>query len=312
MRAGDLSAIDGGQLTTDDFKVEAYLEPIIKTEKLTHVYSEATPFEHTAIRDVDFEARRGEYIGIIGHTGSGKSTFIQHLNGLLKPTSGRVFFGGRDIHETKERARETRFKLGLVFQYPEYQLFEETVFRDIAFGPRNMKLTDAEVDERVREAADFVGLRAEELEKSPFELSGGQKRRAAIAGVIAMRPEVLVLDEPTAGLDPRGRDEILENIRLYQRRPDTTVIVVTHSMEEIARSASRVVVFDTGKIAMDGKPETVFSKGAELGAMGLGVPRPATIAARLRELGLYLSGDIYTVEQLKNALGALRKGGENA
>jgi energy-coupling factor transport system ATP-binding protein len=292
--------------------VEKYLEPIIKTEKLTHVYSAATPFERVAITEVDFEAYRGEYIGIIGHTGSGKSTFIQHLNGLLKPTSGRVFFDGRDIHETKERARETRFKIGLVFQYPEYQLFEETVFRDIAFGPRNMNLTDAEVEERVREAADFVGLRAEELEKSPFELSGGQKRRAAIAGVIAMRPEALVLDEPTAGLDPRGRDEILENVRAYQSRLNTTVIVVTHSMEEIAKSASRVAVFDTGKIVMDGKPETVFSKGAELEAMGLGVPKAARIAARLRELGLYLSGDIYTVGQLKNALGALKGGGGHA
>ncbi|MDR3278305.1 MAG: energy-coupling factor transporter ATPase [Oscillospiraceae bacterium] len=288
------------------------MEPIIKTEKLTHVYSAATPFERVAITEVDFEAYRGEYIGIIGHTGSGKSTFIQHLNGLLKPTSGRVFFDGRDIHETKERARETRFKIGLVFQYPEYQLFEETVFRDIAFGPRNMNLTDAEVEERVREAADFVGLRAEELEKSPFELSGGQKRRAAIAGVIAMRPEALVLDEPTAGLDPRGRDEILENVRAYQSRLNTTVIVVTHSMEEIAKSASRVAVFDTGKIVMDGKPETVFSKGAELEAMGLGVPKAARIAARLRELGLYLSGDIYTVGQLKNALGALKGGGGHA
>ncbi|NLA86401.1 MAG: energy-coupling factor transporter ATPase, partial [Clostridiales bacterium] len=207
------------------------MAPIIKTENLTHIYSVGTPFEHTAIRNINVEVTKGECLGIIGQTGSGKSTFIQHLNGLLKPTSGKIYFDGRDIHDTKELTREIRFKVGLVFQYPEYQLFEETVFKDIAFGPKNMRLTASEIDERVREAAGFVGLSESLLEKSPFELSGGQKRRAAIAGVIAMLPEVLILDEPTAGLDPKGRDEIISNIRQYQRSTNSTIIVVTHSME---------------------------------------------------------------------------------
>ena len=221
---------------------------LLETRKLTHVYSPHTPFERVAIRDIDFAAEKGEFLGIIGRTGSGKSTFIQHLNGLLRPTSGSVYFGGEDIHASKDRTRAVRFKVGLVFQYPEYQLFEETVFRDIAFGPKNMGLSAAEIDERVREAAGFVGLPESVLEKSPFELSGGQKRRVAIAGVIAMLPEVLILDEPTAGLDPRGRDEIIANIRQYQRSTGATVIMVSHSMEDVARLVDRLFVFNEGQI----------------------------------------------------------------
>lgn len=218
------------------------MEPIIQTERLSHIYSAGTPFEHGALVDVDFTAYRGEYLGIIGHTGSGKSTLIQHLNGLLKPTSGRVLFEGRDIWESKERTRQTRFQVGLVFQYPEYQLFEETIYKDIAFGPKNMGLDEREVDRRVREAAQFVGLREDMLEKSPFELSGGQKRRVAIAGVIAMEPSVLILDEPTAGLDPVGVASILGNIHDYHTAKNATIIIVSHSMEEVARTVDRLVV----------------------------------------------------------------------
>jgi energy-coupling factor transport system ATP-binding protein len=284
------------------------LASIIKTESLTHIYSVGTPFEHVAIRDIDFEAEKGEYLGIIGQTGSGKSTFIQHLNGLLKPTSGRVFFNGRDIHESKELTREIRFKVGLVFQYPEHQLFEETVFKDIAFGPKNMKLTESEIDERVREAAGFVGLPETLLGKSPFELSGGQKRRAAIAGVIAMLPEVLILDEPTAGLDPRGRDEIIANIRQYQRSTNSTVIMVTHSMEDIARTVDRLFVFNDGRIMTKGTPSQVFSNSDALMRVGLTVPKVTMVANRLRALGVSVPEDIYTVAQLKKALLALKEG----
>ena len=285
---------------------------IIKTEGLTHIYSVGTPFEHVAIRDISFETEKGEYLGIIGQTGSGKSTFIQHLNGLLKPTSGRVFFDGRDIHESKELTREIRFKVGLVFQYPEYQLFEETVFKDIAFGPKNMNLTESEIDERVREAAGFVGLPEKLLGKSPFELSGGQRRRAAIAGVIAMLPEVLILDEPTAGLDPRGRDEIIANIRQYQRSTDSTVIMVTHSMEDIARTVGRLFVFNDGSIMTKGTPAQVFSKSDALMRVGLTVPKVTMVANRLRTLGVSVPEDIYTIGQLKKALLALKEGREHA
>ncbi|SHI22770.1 energy-coupling factor transport system ATP-binding protein [Sporobacter termitidis DSM 10068] len=288
------------------------MAPLLKTEKLTHIYSVDTPFEHVAIENIDFEAERGEYLGIIGQTGSGKSTFIQHLNGLLKPTSGTVFYDGRDIHESKELTRGVRFKVGLVFQYPEYQLFEETVYKDIAFGPKNMRLDEKEIDGRVREAAGFVGLGDEVLQKSPFELSGGQKRRAAIAGVIAMRPEVLILDEPTAGLDPKGRDEIILNIRQYQRSTNSTVIMVTHSMEDIARTVDRLLVFNKGAILMHGTPAQVFSKSGELTAVGLTVPKVTLVANRLRALGLPVPGDIYTIEQLKSVLTALRGGREHA
>ena len=285
---------------------------IIKTEGLCHRYSIGTPFERTAIEDISFEARSGEFIGIIGHTGSGKSTFIQHLNGLLRPTEGKVFYEGTDIWSSKATTRDIRFKVGLVFQYPEYQLFEETVYKDIAFGPQNMKLSDEEVDRRVREAAEFAGIGEELLEKSPFELSGGQKRRVAIAGVIAMRPNVLILDEPGAGLDPRGRESIIENIRRYHRATGATVIMVTHSMEEIASTVERIVVFNRGRIAISGTPKEVFSRGDELAQMGLSVPQVTSIAKRLSELGLPVDTSVYTIEQLKTALLRLKGGGKGA
>lgn len=286
------------------------MEPIIQTEKLSHIYSAGTPFQHAALVDVDFCAYPGEYLGIIGHTGSGKSTLIQHLNGLLKPTSGKVLVEGKDIWESKEATRQARFKVGLVFQYPEYQLFEETVYKDIAFGPKNMGLDEAEIDRRVREAARFVGLKDEVLEASPFELSGGQKRRVAIAGVIAMEPAVLILDEPTAGLDPVGVANILGNIRAYHEAKNATIIVVSHSMEEMARTADRVVVIDNGRIPFEGAPQEVFSHVAELESMGLGVPRMTRVLHLLREKGVDIDGSAYTVEQAKAAvLDALRKGG---
>ena len=280
---------------------------LIETESLTHVYSTGTPFERVAVRDIDFSVEKGEYVGIIGATGSGKSTFVQHLNGLLKPTSGLVYFDGCNIHESKRVARETRFKVGLVFQYPEYQLFESTVYDDIAFGPKNMGLLETEVKERVYEAAGFVGLDSSFMEKSPFELSGGEKRRAAIAGVIAMRPEVLILDEPTAGLDPRGQSEIIRNIADYKSSHDATVILVTHNMEEIARSVDRIVVLSKGTLVMSGAPAQVFSETERLQKLGLAAPKASMIAARLRVLGLPVTQSIYTIEQLRFALGELRE-----
>ena len=282
--------------------------PLLSTENLTYIYSADTPFERVAIHDIDFAVEKGEYLGIIGATGSGKSTFIQHLNGLLKPSSGRVFFDGRDVHESKDYARKTRHKVGLVFQYPEYQLFESTVFEDIAFGPKNMSLPEQEVRERAYEAAGFVGLEDALLQKSPFELSGGQKRRAAIAGVIAMRPDVLILDEPTAGLDPHGRDEIVRNIISYKRAHDATVIMVTHDMEEIARTVDRIILFEKGTIVMEGTPAQVFSEGERLKTLGLAAPKASMVAARLRALGLPVGRDIYTLEQLRRSLAELRGG----
>lgn len=278
------------------------MEAIIQTEKLSHIYSAGTPFEHGALVDVDFTAYRGEYLGIIGRTGSGKSTLIQHLNALLKPTSGRVLFEGRDIWETKERTRQTRFQVGLVFQYPEYQLFEETVYKDIAFGPKNMGLDEKEIDRRVRSAAYFVGLRDDQLDKSPFELSGGQKRRVAIAGVIAMEPKVLILDEPTAGLDPVGVESILGNIRDYHKAQNATIILVSHSMEEVARSVDRLVVVNDGKIPFHGTPREVFTHGDELEAMGLGVPQMTRVFHRLRQMGVDIDPSVYTIEQAKQAI----------
>ena len=286
------------------------MEPILQTEKLCHIYSAGTPFEHGALVDVDFTAYRGEYLGIIGHTGSGKSTLIQHLNGLLKPTSGRVLLEGQDIWENKQRTVETRFKVGLVFQYPEYQLFEETVYKDIAFGPKNMKLEEAEVDRRVRQAAAFVGLTDAQLEKSPFELSGGQKRRVAIAGVIAMEPSVLILDEPTAGLDPVGVESILRNIHDYHEAKNATIILVSHSMEEVARSVDRLVVVNDARIPLQGTPREVFAHGAELEAMGLGVPQVTRVFHRLKALGVDIDPSVYTMEQAKRAvLDALKRKG---
>ena len=283
--------------------------PLIKTENLSHTYSKGTPFERVAVHGVDFTAEKGEYIGIIGATGSGKSTFVQHLNGLLKPTAGKVFYNDVDVHESKKHTRDIRFKVGLVFQYPEYQLFESTVYEDIAFGPKNMGLKDDEIQERVLEAAGFVGLNESFLEKSPFVLSGGEKRRAAIAGVIAMRPEVLILDEPTAGLDPNGQAEIIRNIRDYKTTRDATIILVTHNMEEIARNVDRIVLLNRGCVVMDNDPSYVFSDADRLHEYGLAAPKTAMVATRLRTLGLKLNQSIYTIEQLRKALVDLRAGG---
>ncbi|MCD8144988.1 MAG: energy-coupling factor transporter ATPase [Oscillospiraceae bacterium] len=277
------------------------MEPIIETKKLTHTYSAGTPFEHNALTEVDFCAYPGEYLGVIGHTGSGKSTLIQHLNGLLKPTAGEVCFQGEDIWAVKGRARQVRFQVGLVFQYPEYQLFEETVYKDIAFGPTNMKLDKKEIDRRVRTSAEFAGLSDDLLQVSPFELSGGQKRRAAIAGVIAMEPSVLILDEPTAGLDPVGREEILDNIRQYHNAKNATVILVSHSMEEVARTVDRITVVNDGILPMTGTPAEVFAHDRELREMGLDVPQVTQVFRALRERGIDLPS-VYTVEDAVRVL----------
>ncbi len=285
--------------------------PIIRTEGLTHVYSRGTPFEKVAIDHIDIEIERGEFVGLIGHTGSGKSTFIQHLNGLLAPSEGKVIIDGVDIASSKAAARDVRFKVGLVFQYPEYQLFEETVRRDIAFGPKNMGLSEDEIEERVREAAGFVGVPEYLLEASPLELSGGQKRRVAIAGVIAMRPQVLILDEPTAGLDPAGRESVLGNISYYQRTTGATVLLISHSMDDVARIASRLVVFNEGRIAMDGSPAEVFERAEELTAMGLSVPKATEIALALRRRGVEIPESIYTTNYLRKTLINLREEDES-
>ena len=280
---------------------------LIKTENLSHTYSIGTPFERVAVQGINFTAEKGEYIGIIGATGSGKSTFIQHLNGLLKPTAGNVYYDGTDIHESKKYTHDIRFKVGLVFQYPEYQLFETTVFEDIAFGPKNMGLPEDEIKERVYEAAGFVGLGESFMEKSPFGLSGGEKRRAAIAGVIAMRPEVLILDEPTAGLDPQGQAEIIKNIVNYKATHGATILLVTHNMEEIARNVDRIVLLSKGSIVMDGTPAHVFSESERLSKLGLAAPKASLIAAKLRALGLPLEQDIYTLKRLRKNLNELNQ-----
>ena len=278
------------------------MEPIIQTQKLSHIYSAGTPFQHAALVDVDFAAYRGEYLGVIGHTGSGKSTLIQHLNGLLKPTSGKVLVEGKDIWQDKATTRWARFQVGLVFQSPEYQLFEETVYKDISFGPKNMGLDEQEVDRRVRQSVQFVGLPDSLLEASPFELSGGQKRRVAIAGVIAMEPAVLILDEPTAGLDPVGVEQILGNIRDYHKAKNATIIIVSHSMEEMARTVDRLVVVNDGRIPFEGSPREVFAHGQELEEMGLGVPQMTRLFHRLKAMGVDVDPSVYTIEEAKAAL----------
>ena len=280
----------------------------IITEKLSHVYSAGTPFESTALHDVSISIPQGQFAAVIGHTGSGKSTFIQHLNALLQPTEGRVLLDGQDINKDKYTRRDVKRKVGLVFQYPEYQLFEETVYKDIAFGPSNMKLGKEEIDERVREAAAFTGVSEELFERSPLELSGGQKRRIAIAGVIAMRPEVLILDEPTAGLDPAGCAQIFENIRSYREKSGATVLIVSHSMDDVARLAERIIVFDRGTVVMDGTPAAVFSRAKELMEIGLNVPKAAELAVTLRDRGIGLPEGIFTHERLLAALLQLREG----
>jgi len=285
------------------------LEPILEVKHLTHTYGVGTPFERSAVEDMSFEVERGEFLGIIGHTGSGKSTLIQHLNGLLKPTSGQILLNGRDIWEDPKKIRSVRFQVGLVFQYPEYQLFEETVYKDIAFGPANMGKTGDELDRCVREAAKLVGIRDDQLDKSPFELSGGQKRRVALAGVIAMEPTVLILDEPSAGLDPAGRENLLANIRDIHRNRGTTILMVSHSMDEVAQNVDRILVLKSAHVLMSGTPKEVFARADELLSAGLDVPQVTRVAMRLRQQGLPIDPAVYTVQDLEKELLAVRKGG---
>lgn len=289
-------------------------EKVIEVENLSYVYSPGTPFAKTAVDNVSFSINKGEFLTVIGHTGSGKSTLIQHLNGLIKPTSGRVLIDGEDIWENPKDIRKTRFKVGLVFQYPEYQLFEETVYRDIAFGPKNMGLSDEEIKSRVLEAASFLGLPSNIMDKSPFELSGGQKRRVAIAGVLAMRPEVLILDEPTAGLDPMGRETVFGQIKNYHKETGSTVILVSHSMEDVARLANRVMVINDSKIFALGSVDEVFKRHEELKEMGLSVPQITKVFDILRDKGIDTSDNIFTVEDAKKEVLRLigRGEGKNA
>lgn len=283
------------------------MNPILEIKNLTYTYSAGTPFEHTALDNISFQVNRGEFIGIIGHTGSGKSTLMQQLNGLLKPTAGTVMLDGNDIWSDKKLTRQVRFRVGLVFQYPEYQLFEETVYQDIAFGPRNMGLDEKEIDRRVREAAGFVGLSEQQLSVSPFDLSGGQKRRVAIAGVIAMEPEVLILDEPTAGLDPVGRADILGNIQSYRKAKNATIMMVSHSMEDVARLTDRLLVLNGSKLAMQGSPVEVFAHAEQLKQMGLSIPQVTQIFLHLRDLGLEVD-NVYTIDQAVKVLKQLKEG----
>lgn len=278
------------------------MESIIRVDNLTHTYGVGTPFQRSAVEGLSLDIRRGEFLGIIGHTGSGKSTLIQHLNGLLKPSSGTISLDGTDIWAEPKKIRSVRFRVGLVFQYPEYQLFEDTVRKDVAFGPKNMGLAAHEVERRVLAAIEAVGLDASVLDKSPFALSGGQKRRVAIAGVMAMEPEVLILDEPTAGLDPHGRESILQLLRDYHERRGSTVVLVSHSMEDIARNAQRIIVLSKGGVYMEGTPAQVFARAEELEAVGLDVPQSTKIAAALRRRGMTVDGSIFTVDALERAL----------
>lgn len=271
------------------------MEPILQVKDLTHTYGAGTPFQRSAVEHMSFDVNEGEFLGIIGHTGSGKSTLIQHLNGLLQPTAGEILLRGKNIWAEPKKIREVRFKVGLVFQYPEYQLFEETVYKDIAFGPANQGKTGDELDHAVREAAKLVGIRDDQLEKSPFELSGGQKRRVAVAGVMAMKPRILVLDEPAAGLDPEGRDEILSEVKDYHKKTGTTVLLVSHSMEDIAKYANRVLVMSNKKIAMYDTVEKVFARAPELLELGLSVPQVTKIFLKLREMGVDVPADVYTI-----------------
>ena len=305
MRAGTLQRGEG--LTRQEVNALSLLQ----IKDLSHVYSAGTPFEHKALDQVSFYVDRGEFIGIIGHTGSGKSTLMQHMNGLLKPTAGKVMLDGVDIWADKKTTRQARFRVGLVFQYPEYQLFEETVYKDIAFGPKNMKLDEKEVDRRVREAAGFVGLTEEQLKKSPFDLSGGQKRRVAIAGVIAMEPEILILDEPTAGLDPVGREEILQNIQDYRKAKNATIMMVSHSMSDVARLTDRLLVMNGARLAMDGTPDEVFRDAASLLDMGLDVPEVTRVFLRLKQMGLPVE-PVYSIEQAVAQLKRLKEGKRHA
>lgn len=285
---------------------------VLVTDKLSYLYSAGTPFETHAIKDIDFSVDKGELVGIIGHTGSGKSTLIQHLNGLLQPNKGKVFLNGNDIweKENKKNIRQVRFAVGLCFQYPEYQIFEETIFKEIAFGPKQMGLSDDEIAKRVYEAMDIVGLPREMETKEPFYLSGGQKRRVAIASIISMKPEVLILDEPCAGLDPKGRDTILELVRDYQRKEGNTVLFVSHSMEDVAKIASKVLVMNNGKVAYYGTVAEVYSHSAQLKDMGLNVPEITEVFLNLKKMGINCRTDIYTIEQAKAEYNRLMKNKE--
>lgn len=276
---------------------------MMRIENLTFVYNQGTPFEKKAIDNINLEIKANEFIGLIGHTGSGKSTFVQHLNGLIKPTSGKIYVEGEDITEKGLNLKDLRQEVGLVFQYAEYQLFEETIYMDIAFGPKNLKLSEEEVDTRVREAMDLVGLDFEDMkDRSPFELSGGQQRRVAIAGVLAMKPKVLILDEPTAGLDPHGRDEILNQIQDLYERGNITIILVSHSMEDIAKLADRIIVFDKGRLAMEGSTREIFKKSEELEKVGLGVPQVTKFMQIFKENGNDIDDDVLTVEEAKEEM----------
>lgn len=275
---------------------------IIKTENLNYIYSEKTPFEMAALKNVNIEIEKGDFVGIIGHTGSGKSTLVQHLNGLVKPTSGKIYFNGEDIWADESKIRDLRFKVGLVFQYPEYQLFDTTVESDIAFGPRNMGLSETEIAQRVEMATYYVGLSNELLKQSPFDLSGGQKRRAALAGVLAMKPEVLILDEPTAGLDPIGRDTILDRISKFRKESNTTVLLVSHSMEDVAKVADKVLVMNNGEAVMFDTVEKVYSNGEQLHEMGLNIPHITKIVLQLRKNGIDIPKNIYTVDKAYEVL----------
>ncbi len=282
----------------------------VTLEHVTHTYQPDSPFQATAIRDVNMVIQPGEFLALIGHTGSGKSTLAQHINGLLKPTEGRVLLDGQDIHQKGFDKKALRRKVGLVFQYPEHQLFEETVAKDVAFGPKNLGLDEKEIEERVIEALARVGLTQPGIaQKSPFELSGGQMRRVAIAGVLAMEPKVLILDEPTAGLDPAGRERILRKLMDYRRETEGTVLLISHSMDDVARLATRLLVFDKGRIAMDGTPAEIFARAEELKAMGLTVPAATEIALALRQRGVDIPESIYTINYLRKQLVSLREGG---
>ena len=284
----------------------------IEVRNLSHTYSVGTPFQHDAVKHLSFTVERGEFLGIIGHTGSGKSTLIQHLNGLLKPTEGDVLLDGESIWKDKLTTRAARFRVGLVFQYPEYQLFEDTVFQDIAFGPKNMGMREDEIRQRVLRAADFAGVNPDVLDKSPFDLSGGQKRRVAIAGVIAMEPEVVIFDEPTAGLDPAGCASLLENIRAYRQATGATILMVSHSMDDVARLADRLLVLNEGQVEMLGKPSEIFTRAQRLREIGLNVPQVTTLFLRLKELGAPVDPATYTVEDALEQLLRLKGGGRRA
>ena len=284
---------------------------ILELKNISYTYGIGTPFEKKAVNDVSFSVNKGELIGIIGHTGSGKSTLVQMLNGLIKPTEGQVLFDGKDIWAKPKEIRKIRFKVGMVFQYPEYQLFEETVYKDIAFGPANKGKTGAELDLAVKKAAEFTGLKKELLQKSPFDLSGGEKRRAAIAGVIAMEPEILILDEPAAGLDPESRKEILENVQAYRKAKNATVIMVSHSMADVAQMTDRLLVLNGARLAMDGTPREIFSRAQELVDMGLDIPQITAVFLRLREMGLDVP-EAYTLEQAVQVLKQYTGGADNA